>query len=224
MSARPSRNPAETRQRLLDAARQHMLERGFSATGVDEICRLAGVTKGAFFHHFASKEELGREALAAWAAFGEAIYAQAYAEPARYPLDHVHRFFEIMIGLTERKDQTLTCLVGMLSQELALANSALRECCEGHLTEWARIAARMLAEAKAAQKPRVNFDPEAVAWFLNAVWQGSMLIGKTRQTPEMIAANLRQARAYVDGLFSGELQLALSPKRSAAKPNKRRTK
>src|SRR4051794_15007563 len=111
MYARTPRNPAETRQRLLDAARQLMLERGFSATGVEEVCRVAGVTKGAFFHHFASKEELGRDSLAAWGAFGTALYAQAEAEPARYPLDHVHRFFDIMIGLTERKDETLTCLV-----------------------------------------------------------------------------------------------------------------
>src|SRR4051794_40929450 len=161
MSTRAHRNPAETRQRLLEAARQLMLERGFSATGVDEVCRVAGVTKGAFFHHFASKEELGREALAAWAAFGREIYAQAFAAPAGYPLDHVHRFFDIMIGLAARKDQTLTCLVGMLSQELALANSALRECCESHLTEWTQTAARMLAEAKAAQKPRIDFNAEA---------------------------------------------------------------
>lgn len=198
-----------------------MLERGFSATGVDEVCRVAGVTKGAFFHHFASKEELGREALAAWAAFGTAIYAQAYAEPPRYPLDHVHRFFEIIIGLAERKDQTLTCLVGMLSQELALANSALRDRCETHLTEWTQTAARMLAEAKRAQKPRVDFDPEALAWFLNALWQGSMLIGKTRQNPAMISANLRHARTYIDALFSGELTSTIQRKGKSAQPSQR---
>jgi TetR/AcrR family transcriptional repressor of nem operon len=40
-----------------------------------------------------------------------------------------------------------------------------------------------------------------VAWFLNSLWQGSMLIGKTCRTPEMIRRNLQIARGYVDGLF-----------------------
>ena len=46
-----------------------------------------------------------------------------------------------------------------------------------------------------------EFDPESAAWFLNSLWQGSMLIGKTRQAPEMIRRNIEFARAWVDSLF-----------------------
>src|SRR6187431_1024526 len=98
-TASRSRNPEETRQKLVSAARDLVLQRGFTAAGVDQICAAAGVTKGAFFHHFKSKDEIGQAALADWAAFGMGIYAEAKAEPARYPLDHLHRFFDIMAGL-----------------------------------------------------------------------------------------------------------------------------
>jgi TetR/AcrR family transcriptional regulator, transcriptional repressor for nem operon len=46
-----------------------------------------------------------------------------------------------------------------------------------------------------------EFDASSVAWFLNSLWQGSMLIGKTCETPVMIRNNLRLARAWVFDFF-----------------------
>lgn len=106
-----ARNPAETRQKLVSAAKDLVLRQGFSGTGVDQICLDAGVTKGAFFHHFKSKEDIGKAALADWAGFGMNLYAAAKAEPAVHPLDHVHRFFDIMIGFVENTPTPITCVV-----------------------------------------------------------------------------------------------------------------
>ena len=56
----PARVPrGEARARLIEAARSLVRRKGFAATSVDDLCVAAGVTKGAFFHHFASKEALG---------------------------------------------------------------------------------------------------------------------------------------------------------------------
>lgn len=198
-----SRNPEATRRRLVSAARDLVLQRGFTGSGVDQICAAAGVTKGAFFHHFKSKDEIGKAALADWAAFGMGIYAAARAEPARYPLDHVHRFFEIMAGLVAASPGPVTCVVGIISQELANANPDLREDCATFLGDWTDFARELLEEAKRAHPPRVDFDAREVAWFLNSLWQGSMLVAKTRRDPQMILKNLARARAHVDGLFGG---------------------
>jgi TetR/AcrR family transcriptional repressor of nem operon len=53
----PERGDAKTR--LLEAARDTIRAKGFAATSVDDLCQAAAVTKGSFFHHFKSKEELG---------------------------------------------------------------------------------------------------------------------------------------------------------------------
>jgi TetR/AcrR family transcriptional repressor of nem operon len=198
---RKSRNPEATRQKLVAAARGLVLERGFTGTGVDQICAAAGLTKGAFFHHFPSKEEIGKAALADWAAFGMGLYAEAKVGPVRHPLDRVHRFIDIMIGFLRHSETPVTCVVGMMSQELALANPALREVCSQYLGDWTEFARQLLDEAKAAQKPVVDFDSEEVAWFLNSLWQGSMLIAKTRQDSRIAIRNLERARAHVDSLF-----------------------
>jgi TetR/AcrR family transcriptional repressor of nem operon len=195
------RAPRETRQKLVAAARTLVLRQGFTGSGVDQICEAAGVTKGAFFHHFKSKDDIGRAVLADWADFGMGIYRTAKVEPARYPLDHVHRFFEIMIGFLQNSPSPVTCVVGIMSQELALANPALRAVCSNHLGEWADFARKLLDEAKAAQPPEVDFDSNDVVWFLNSLWQGSMLISKTRQDPTIAIRNLERARAEIDRLF-----------------------
>ena len=55
---------ARTRRALLDAARALFAEKGFAATGRDEIAERAGVTRGALYHHFASKTEVAAAVVA----------------------------------------------------------------------------------------------------------------------------------------------------------------
>jgi len=196
-----SRNPAETREKLVTATVRLMLKQGFAGTSVDQICSEAGVTKGSFFHHFPSKEAIGKAAVHWWGTFGTALYAEAWKDHELDPLEQLHRMFDIMIGFTEREDQVCTCMVGMMSQELAQTHPVIREACAHELDVWTANVSQMLTAAKLRHPVRFDFDPDQVAWFLNSLWQGSMLVGKVTQSPELIRSNLRLARSYVDGLF-----------------------
>ena len=196
------RNPAETRERLIGATVTLMLRQGYAATSVDDICAEAKVTKGSFFHHFTSKEAIGTAAVEWWGAFGTALYAEAWKEVDLDPLDQIRRFFGIMIGFTERDDQVCTCMVGMMSQELAQTHPAMREECARQLDLWTANCTRMLSAAKEKHAPEAPFDPEAVAWYLNSLWQGSMLVGKVEERPALIRSNLRLALAWVEDLLT----------------------
>lgn len=196
------RNPAETREKLVGATVGLILKQGFAATSVDQICSAAGVTKGSFFHHFENKEAIGKAAVEWWGNFGTNLYAEAWKDSGLDPLEQLYRMLDIMTGFTER-DEVCTCVVGMLSQELAQSHPAMREECSHQLDVWTANVAKMLSEAKAKHKPKSDFDPVEAAWFLQSIWQGSMLIGKTRGAPgpAMIRRNIQFARTWVDGLF-----------------------
>jgi AcrR family transcriptional regulator len=89
----PERGDARTM--LLEAARDVIRAPGFSATTVDDLCRTAGVTKEAFFHHFASKEALGVAAAAFWARDAQAVEMEpsgtSTTDPRRAPVPQESR-------------------------------------------------------------------------------------------------------------------------------------
>ena len=90
-------------------------------------------------------------------------------------------------------------LVTELSRKVEQRPGCLFELKELH--SWTDNVAKMLAAAKKKHQPETDFDPKAVAWFLNSLWQGSMLVVKGGVSEAMIRANLKLARNFVDGLF-----------------------
>jgi TetR/AcrR family transcriptional repressor of nem operon len=194
------KQPETTRRRLIEATVALMLKRGFNATTVDEICAEAGVTKGSFFHHFENKDDIGQAVVKAWGEFGQSVYAEAWKQPGE-PLEEIHRLFDIMDSLT-RRPEPCVCLVGMLTQELSGEHPGFRAACARELDTWTEMFRSRLEAAKRQLRPTADFEAAEVAWFLNSLWQGSALVGKARQSMEMIRANLRLARAYVDLLFA----------------------
>lgn len=65
------------RDRILEAAERRVYERGFNATTLDGILEDAKASKGAFFHHFASKEALGRALIEQYAERDAALLDEA---------------------------------------------------------------------------------------------------------------------------------------------------
>jgi len=195
-----TRQPELKRQKLIEAAIRLILKRGYNATTVDDICAEAKITKGSFFHHFKNKEEIGQAAVKAWGEFGQSIYAEAWKQPGE-PLEEIHRLFNIMEGIT-RRPEPCVCVVGMMAQEMSIENPEFREACARELEVWTEMFRSRLQTAQKQLKPAVKFDPDQVAWFLNSIWQGSILIGKARQSAKMISSNIKLARVYVDSLFN----------------------
>ena len=195
------RAPEATRAALIEAAVGLILRQGFAATSVGQICEEAGVTKGSFFHHFRSKDSIGEAAVEWWGDFGTALYAEAWKDEGADPLQQLGEMFAIMEGFTLREDQVCTCVVGMVSQEAAQSREPLRAAAAAELDRWTENVSRMISAAKQRHCPTSGFDPVDLAWHLNAVWQGSMLIAKTRREPALIRRNLSAARLWLAGHF-----------------------
>src|SRR3954469_5422446 len=85
--AQPTKSGA--RQKLLGAALALIREQGYASTSVEDLCLRAGVTKGAFFHHFRSKEALAVAAANHWSAMTQAFFAAAPYHTHSDPLDRL---------------------------------------------------------------------------------------------------------------------------------------
>jgi TetR/AcrR family transcriptional repressor of nem operon len=193
----------DARTKLLDAARAVIRAKGFSATSVDDLCRVAGVTKGAFFHHFPTKDALGVAAAEAWADMADALFSSAdfhtHADPGDRILAYVDFRRAILVGATP----DYTCLVGTMVQEAYDTSPAIRAACEASIVGHARTLEPDLAAALAGGG-RTDIDAMSLALHTQAVIQGAFVLAKARGGPAVAADSLAHLRRYLEFLFHKE--------------------
>jgi TetR/AcrR family transcriptional repressor of nem operon len=191
-----------TKRKLLDAATNLMLRQGYTATTVDQVCTEAGVTKGSFFHYFKSKEQMGAAAIDFFTCCQQDAHAEAPFNEIKDPLERLFGMLDFCVALATDPAVPKACLVGNLAQELSETNKELRACCEESFNQWTDGVAALLNAARNQRKPARDFDPENVATLMLSLLQGSFLVARVRQDPDVIAQNLHQCRDYLTGLFT----------------------
>src|SRR5579871_3090118 len=102
----------DARAKLIEAAFATIREKGYAATSVDELCARAGVTKGAFFHHFESKAAFAVVAVNAWADLSFALFAAAPYQRLKDPLDRVLGYLDFRKAMLQGELVDFTCLAG----------------------------------------------------------------------------------------------------------------
>ena len=90
----PGKSKASAKTKLLDAAVDVIRAKGYSATAVDELCQTAGVTKGAFFHHFAAKEDLAVAAARHFSSLADGLFSTARYRRLVDPVDRLLGYVE----------------------------------------------------------------------------------------------------------------------------------
>jgi TetR/AcrR family transcriptional repressor of nem operon len=200
---KPSTNNL-SKTRLLDAALHLIRAKGYAATAVDEICLQAGVTKGSFFHHFKSKDDLALAAVAYWQEKTEGLFAAASYHEAKDPLDRLLGYLDLRASLLTGKLSDYTCLLGTLLQETHATHPAIRVACERALSAHIAELSRDVAAAKRLYAPRETWSAQSVSNFVEAVLQGSFIFAKAKQSPEVVRDDIKHLSRYLRLLFQPE--------------------
>ncbi|MCA9582750.1 MAG: TetR/AcrR family transcriptional regulator, partial [Myxococcales bacterium] len=122
----PPQAKPDARSKLLDAALSVIRTKGYSATSVGELCTVAGVTKGAFFHHFKSKDDLAVAAAEYWSEMTGALFAGAPYHQHADPLERILAYVTFRKELLQGGLPDFTCLVGTMVQETYETAPAIR--------------------------------------------------------------------------------------------------
>jgi TetR/AcrR family transcriptional repressor of nem operon len=203
------------RERLLAAALRIIREKGYAATSIDDLCKAAGVTKGAFFHHFASKEALGVAAAEHWSKITSDFFAKApYHEPAD-PLDRVLAYIQFRRDILRGELAEFTCLAGTMVQEVYAVHPLIGEACHASI---AGHAATLEADIAAAMRER-GLDPDgsgmgwsaaSLALHTQAVLQGAFILAKAQGGAAIAEESVDHLSRYVRLLF-GSMRPAARP-------------
>lgn len=189
------------RAKLLEAARDIIRAKGFTATSVDELCSSAGVTKGAFFHHFPSKEALGVAAADYWAATTSELFATApyHAHPDAF--DRVLGYIDFRAELLDGNIAEFTCLVGTMVQEVHSSSDAIRAACEASIFGHASTLEADI-EAAMVQHRITGTTAESLALHTQAVLQGAFILAKAEGGSAIAYDSVAHLRRYVEMLFN----------------------
>lgn len=195
----PERGDARTR--LLDAARDVIRAKGFAATSVDELCRLAAVTKGAFFHHFRGKEALGVAAARHWAETTSAFFADAPYHAADDPFDRVLAYIAFRRSIAVGELPQLTCLVGTMAQEVFATSPAIRDACADSIFGHAATLEADIASAMSARGTEGDWAAQSLARHIQAVIQGAFVLAKAADDPALARESMDHLERYIRLLF-----------------------
>ena len=193
-----------SRQKLLEAAADVVRAKGYAATTVDDLCAAAGVTKGSFFHHFKSKEEMVLAAVAHWGSWTDGIFADAPYATAADPRDRLFGYLDFRRELLDHAVPQFTCLMGTLVQETYATHPEVRQACDRGMSSHVATLTRDIEAARRLYAPDADWSAESVGYFIQAVLQGSFIFAKAKQDAEIARGNLAHLRRYLEGLLGME--------------------
>jgi TetR/AcrR family transcriptional repressor of nem operon len=196
-----ARSQHESKTKLLNAALNVIRAKGYAATTVDDICHAAGVTKGSFFHHFESKDDLALSAAAHWGEMTEGFFAAAPYHEAKDPLERLLGYVDFRGEILRGDLPDYTCLLGTLVQETYGTHPDIRAACDRGLSAHIAILTRDVEAAKRLYAADARWSAASVGYFIQSVLQGAFIFAKAKQGPEVVRESLAHLRRYLGFLF-----------------------
>jgi len=191
----------ESKTRILNAALQVIRSKGYSATRIEDVCEVAGLTKGSFFHHFDSKEELAIAAADYWSEITGALFESApYHAPAD-PVERILAYVDFRKALLQGELPEFTCLVGTMTQEVYDTHPAIREACERSLSGHAATLVPDIQAAIEQNGIKGDWTAESLALFTQVTIQGAFIVAKAKHGVGAAADAIDHLHRYIEMLF-----------------------
>ena len=197
--------PTDTRTRFLDAALRLLRQKGYASTRVDDLCEATGLTKGAFFHHFKSKEALALAAADHFQTTADAAFAGAPYQDISDPKERLLGYVDFRIAILEGDLPDVSCLLGMIVQEAYETHPALSAACGSHIEAHAASLTETIEDAREQYAPGATWDADGLTFHIQGVIQGAFVLAKAQGSLDVAVESLQHLRRYLDLVFDSRV-------------------
>jgi TetR/AcrR family transcriptional repressor of nem operon len=199
-----------TRTKIMNAAQSQILNNGFGGTTIDSIIEEAGVSKGAFFHYFSSKDELGHTLVKRYAE-ADTEHLESTLSKAEGLSDDPLQQLLIFVKLFEQEAESLEepypgCLFASFLSQSDLFDSRIMEIIRNSMLEWRIRVKDKLEEILQNYRPEKEVDIESLADMLLVIFEGSFVLSESHQDSQIIARQLSHYHTYLQLLFNPDNQ------------------
>jgi TetR/AcrR family transcriptional regulator, transcriptional repressor for nem operon len=213
----------ESKTKFLQAAIRVIRIKGYTATRVEDVCEAAGLTKGSFFHHFDSKDELALAAADYWIEGTEAQFGSASYHQLADPLQRLLAYVDLRKALLTGALPDFTCLAGTMVQEVYHTSPEIREACNRSISGHAATLLADIEETMRQRRMRPEWTAESLALYTQATLQGAFILAKARGGAAVAAQCIDHLRRYIELLFQPSPHSA-SPRPSGTSATVRKRK
>jgi len=190
-----------SKTKFLDAAVRVIRSKGYTATTVEDLCEAASLTKGSFFHHFSSKEQLVLEAAQQFDESCKSFFAGSAYHSMKDPVDRILAYVDLRIAILEDDLPAFTCLFGTMLQETYRTHPAIRKICDRSISGHAATLESDIEEALRDRKIVHDWTAQSLALHMQAVLQGAFILAKAKGGPEIAAESIGHLKRYLELLF-----------------------
>jgi TetR/AcrR family transcriptional repressor of nem operon len=194
-----------TQDRILDAAEVLIMAQGFAGTSIDEILKGAGLTKGAFFHHFKGKGDLARALIERHALQDLAMFERFAAEAEARTDDPLEQAL-LMIEAFERhvsqtRDLAPGCMYATYTYESMQFEPSIRDFVADTLRQWTSIYVRKFQEVLDRYQPARPVTARELAEMIVSVIEGGLVLQRAYEDIRMTSRQSQHFRNYLELLF-----------------------
>lgn len=200
------RSGAGTRDKILDVAESRILDSGYAATSIDQIIAGVGITKGAFFYHFKTKQDLARALIDRFAQADHRLLHDTLARAetlARDPLQQLLVFTGLFIEMAEGLEEPYPgCLFASYCYESGQFDGETLRVIADAMLEWRRVLGDKIRAAVEAHPPAEPVDADGLADMFTAVMEGAFIMSRVLRDAGAFARQMRHYRRYLELIFS----------------------
>jgi TetR/AcrR family transcriptional repressor of nem operon len=194
-----------TRDRLLKAAKELVMSKGFAGMSIDDVLKATGLTKGAFFHHFKSKADLADQLMRWYAENDMKMFRTFLAEAEAAhddPLDQLLKFLtDFEAYLCDPENPPRGCMYALYTYEDDHFENTIKEFVAETLRTWTAMYIRKFQEVIDLYPPARPVTAKHLAEMLISVIEGGLILERAYGNPGMAARQSQQFRDYLELLF-----------------------
>lgn len=203
--AKPPRT--DTRERILHAAQDAVLAKGFDATSIEELAAAVEISRAGFFYHFPDKNALAHALIERHIATEGAMldgYLARAAELSDDPLQQMLITLRLMAeAFAEMPGGYPGCILATATYQDRLFDTKVKSANRRALLAFRQRFSGYFARIAEVHPPRVEVDPDEMADMLNSLLEGAIILARGLGDPQILVRQVLLARNLVKAAYSG---------------------
>jgi TetR/AcrR family transcriptional regulator, transcriptional repressor for nem operon len=194
-----------TREKILQVTQRIMLEKGFAGTTLEEIITESAITKGGFFYHFESKDDLARHLMLKYQHDDEVFFNGLFKRAEELSEDPLHLMLIFLKLLSESMAQLPDvhpgCLIAVFTQSSQMMNQAVRDVTAECLLSWRQLFQHHFDRINQHYPCKEAVSSADLADMLSTMLEGGIIVSRALSAPTILSDQLMQFRSYVRLLY-----------------------